>query len=721
MSNPDKHTLQRLLQEFRETGDETLILELFNTQSSSSPEPLNASPASNSWSDGEDQDDTMAFVEVFSANTEDSFSQTSPTFDESRPASSSQTHAFLEGSPYQPTGILGTGGMGTVLQVQDPTLKRTVAMKVLHHQSLQDGNGSFLAEAQISALLQHPSIIPIYEFGTMSGTPYFTMQEIRGQSLKSLLRSPNKPDLRELLTILHTVSKAMAYAHSLGIVHRDLKPSNILVGEFGEVYVVDWGIAVILPTASHKYPGLHPSLYLDPISASIVGTVGYMSPEQAAGANDSISATTDVFAVGSILFEVLTGVPLLTKDKPQPLEWKQKLFNCTNAQAEFRQYVHNELTSSTGLETLCASALEPHPEHRLQSIELWNDSLQQWLNGAIKRQIAERHYQTAKTLACEIQSMEQIISQLIESHPEGEVAERYAHYREIATLREQHKDKQRAREQELHQGILHSPDLNVLHQALVEMEFKRYQSKLEERQYELAADLNTKLRLHLSMLNASLANSWNDKIARCQQTHQQHNFKSPFVGHRDFIDSIQERLHASNVVTIYGLPGSGKSRLAIETCRDMYIQHDIPFHVVPCHDCRNIDDLCASIATAIGVELQTLTMQTLRPILNRRRQTCFVLDGVEPLQETLQAFLTSVANGGSNVLFLITTRNSKQLPDGCIVEMPPLSPIRSMDVFIKQARKVRPSFTITDQNYGTLSSVVKRLQYNPPQHRNGDP
>ena len=131
------------------------------------------------------------------------------------------------------------------------------------------------------------------------------MQEIR-HFAQELLQQGRTPELRELISILHTVTEAIAYAHSQGIVHRDLKPSNILVGEFGEVYVVDWGIAVILPHSAHRHMSMHPTLYLDPMATSIVGTVGYMSPEQASGQNSILSEVTDIFAIGSMLYEVLT-------------------------------------------------------------------------------------------------------------------------------------------------------------------------------------------------------------------------------------------------------------------------------------------------------------------------------------------------------------------------------------------------------------------------------
>ena len=250
MIDTKKQVLKELLEKYRLTGDETLILELFDDQ-----ESINTSISS---SEMEAQladtpelvtEDTMVFSEVYTPIDNGYISLTSPTFEDDTSSSKRRQTDFLNHSDYVQTGVLGSGGMGTVLQVQDPLLKRKVAMKVLHAETSHQ-QSTFLAEAQISALLQHPSIIPIYEFGTIEGTPYFTMQEIRGTSLKKLLKQRDQLELRELISILHSVTEAIAYAHSQGIVHRDLKPSNILVGEFGEVYVVDWGIAVVLPNAA---------------------------------------------------------------------------------------------------------------------------------------------------------------------------------------------------------------------------------------------------------------------------------------------------------------------------------------------------------------------------------------------------------------------------------------------------------------------------------------
>ena len=243
MTNSKTRALRDLLQEFRVTGDETLILELFEAQSESiEPRLDTASSPPEAFSADLNTEDTMVFSEIYAPVDTEYLSLTSPTFDEQDPPKSHDPH-FLHHSDYVQTGILGSGGMGTVLQVQDPQLKRKVAMKVLHTQTALTQESTFLAEAQISALLQHPSIIPIYEFGTIDGTPYFTMQEIRGTSLKQLLQQGRTPELRELISILHTVSEAIAYAHSQGVVHRDLKPSNILINSNCLIKICDYGLA----------------------------------------------------------------------------------------------------------------------------------------------------------------------------------------------------------------------------------------------------------------------------------------------------------------------------------------------------------------------------------------------------------------------------------------------------------------------------------------------
>jgi tetratricopeptide (TPR) repeat protein len=224
--------------------------------------------------------------------------------------------------------LVGHGGMGIVFRGHDPELGRDVAIKVLKPRYASDPAivARFTAEARISAQLQHPGIVPIHSIGVDErGEPYFTMKLVEGRSLAALLADRVGPEdeRQRLLDVFLKACHAAAFAHSRGIVHRDLKPSNVMVGDFGEVHLVDWGLAKVLRAteAGDSRVALDDSdddLALQtlrlgtPIASSMVGevlgTLAYMAPEQARGLGD-IDQRVDVFALGGILCEILTGSP----------------------------------------------------------------------------------------------------------------------------------------------------------------------------------------------------------------------------------------------------------------------------------------------------------------------------------------------------------------------------------------------------------------------------
>ena len=153
---------------------------------------------------------------------------------------------------YQLLGEFGHGGMGSVFKGRDPDLGRDLAVKILleEHQATPDLVRRFIEEAQIGGQLQHPGIVPVYELGLYGDNrPYFTMKLVRGRTLAALLKERAGPahDLPRFLGIFEQVSQTVAYAHARGVIHRDLKPPNIMVGAFGEVQVMDWGLAKVLP------------------------------------------------------------------------------------------------------------------------------------------------------------------------------------------------------------------------------------------------------------------------------------------------------------------------------------------------------------------------------------------------------------------------------------------------------------------------------------------
>jgi serine/threonine-protein kinase len=231
---------------------------------------------------------------------------------------------------YQFYGEIARGGMGSILKGHDAELNRDLAFKILRDDLSDDEVmvRRFVEEAQIAGQLQHPGIVPVYDLGRLADRrPFFAMKLVKGRTLGELLKERSDPrdDRPRLLGIFEQVCQTAAYAHSRGVIHRDLKPSNVMVGSFGEVQVMDWGLAKVLTRgggADHaptRRPSVHRTVIATARSDSVdsdltgagavMGTPGYMAPEQARGEVDRVDERVDVFALGSILCQILTGQP----------------------------------------------------------------------------------------------------------------------------------------------------------------------------------------------------------------------------------------------------------------------------------------------------------------------------------------------------------------------------------------------------------------------------
>jgi hypothetical protein len=204
---------------------------------------------------------------------------------------------------------LGRGGMGRIHPATDRNLLRHVALKRLAKELVSEPfyRDGFVAEAQITGQLEHPNIVPVHELALdASGVPYFTMKLVQGTGFHHWLLDPNRPPgsterMEEGLEIFLKVCDAIAYAHHRGVIHRDLKPDNIIVAGFGQVYVMDWGLARL----SRTRPASGENAQMEAPGA--VGTPAYMSPEQARGKPSEMNERSDVFGLGAILYEIVTG------------------------------------------------------------------------------------------------------------------------------------------------------------------------------------------------------------------------------------------------------------------------------------------------------------------------------------------------------------------------------------------------------------------------------
>ncbi len=220
----------------------------------------------------------------------------------------------LSGTKYRLVGRVGSGGMATVFEVEDTELDRHVALKILGSADVESSRAErLLNEARVLAALEHPNLVPIHDVGVLAdGRVFYVMKLVRGERLDGW--AVRGRPLAETLRLFSRVCEAVAFAHAHGVIHRDLKPENVLVGAFGEALVVDWGLARTATPAESDAAAASSAAprLLTPKSTrdgEVLGTPAYMAPEQARGETGRVDARSDVYALGGVLFFLLTGRP----------------------------------------------------------------------------------------------------------------------------------------------------------------------------------------------------------------------------------------------------------------------------------------------------------------------------------------------------------------------------------------------------------------------------
>lgn len=236
----------------------------------------------------------------------------------------------LPGARYEIREPVGHGGMGTVYRAHDRVLGRDVALKVLRADLAgREAAVRLEREARILARLEHPGIVPVHDVGVLAdGRVYYVMKLIRGERLHDFASGSGRTDV---LRVLVRVCETVGFAHAHGVVHRDLKPSNIMVAGFGEVLVLDWGIARVRGTAepdgaSSGSLSVGTSVDADTAPGVVLGTPGFMAPEQAQGIAGQVDARTDVYALGAVLRAVAgPGNPAARVPRPLEAIWNRAL------------------------------------------------------------------------------------------------------------------------------------------------------------------------------------------------------------------------------------------------------------------------------------------------------------------------------------------------------------------------------------------------------------
>jgi serine/threonine protein kinase/formylglycine-generating enzyme required for sulfatase activity len=436
----------------------------------------------------------------------------------------------LCGGRYVDLGRLGVGGMGEVRRVLDQRLNRRVAMKVLREPGASArAVHRFVEEAQATAQLQHPGIVPTYELGELEdGRPFFTMKEVEGTTFDELIgRAHGRPGppgeaawtQQRLLEVFRRVCEAVAYAHVRGVVHRDLKPSNVMVGAFGEVLVMDWGLAKVIGTSDEVMSGEESSASvvtnrsrragLQTRVGSVVGTPAYMAPEQVRSGSGPVSARMDVYALGVMLHEILVGrLAFPQQDLTALLE------------AKVRGPVPDPVNRLDGesvpeeLRVVCVRAMQRDPAARYGDARELAREVALWLEGALRRERARQVVEEAQGLVPEIRALRDEVGRLrgrarslldgvASWAPLSEKREGWALEDQAAVLAQEAEVKELLYAQMLQTSLNHDPDLQEAHQRLAE-HFRALHTEAEQRQDALAAArYETSLRHHDRGRNAA--------------------------------------------------------------------------------------------------------------------------------------------------------------------------------------------------------------------------
>lgn len=424
---------------------------------------------------------------------------------------------------YERLGLLGQGGMGEVWRVRDRDLNRVMALKVVRADRAPTERmlARFIEEAQATAQLQHPGIVPVHELGRLpDGRFYFTMKEIRGRTLAEVITEVHQAarggvweatasgwTFRRLVEAFHRTCEAVAYAHARGVVHRDLKPSNIMLGDYGEVLVVDWGLAKVLGRPDH----VAAEGRLDPVvttrsegdvlatrAGEVAGTPAYMSPEQARGEVREIGLPSDVYALGAVLWHILSGRP--------PFSGSFMLLLAQVASGDVRPPA-GPAPLPPELVRLCLRAMAREPADRFSDASGIAREIAAWLDGARRREQALEAVAEADEMKPEIARLrararqlraeaEALLAEVKPWEPVDRKRPAWEREREAATLERDARLREVEHLQTLRSALNHWPELVEAHDRLADHYRALHEEAEARRDTDAGLEAEALLRVH---------------------------------------------------------------------------------------------------------------------------------------------------------------------------------------------------------------------------------
>ena len=663
------------------------------------------------------------------------------------------TTAMDAAERYTDLGLLGKGGMGEVRKVRDNILKRNLAMKIIHLSFVKNKNAlsRFIEEAQVGAQLQHPNIVPVHDLGELpDGRFYFTMKQIRGREFTDLIRevheastettwksSPAGTTFRRLIQIFHTMCETMAFSHSLGVIHRDLKPENVMIGDFGEVLVVDWGIAKVLGSAETPLDDIDDLVQTDHAMATrmgmVAGTPSYMSPEQAMGRVDLVTATSDIYTLGAILYEILCGKPPYTGSSAMEIVEKVKekrpvsllltSFEGTAIEDIPDVEALDEATGKIPLQLIdiCERAMKRDIQERYQSTAALAQDISDWLEGAQKRDKALKEYEAGLEKIKEAEKQEAYYNQCWREANQLIQAEGFdsqsgwLRWREGMEARQEALHLRSEYRKSLQDALVYDFTLEEANEAIAflllddiiaaiasgeqsqkiayEKQFNSYLQQLSSKKQE---EIQTILRKKRSD---------NIVLARAR--------KGGLIGRYSLRREITAALlGSSRLISLVGTAGVGKTRLALELIYDIQ-QPAVQKYFCDLTAAQSELDVVRFVAKAMDVQLRSIDPIGQLGELFASQRTILVLDKLEQVLAPVKNIIVQWLEQSPSLRIIATSRIRLRITEERSFSIQPLSILEGMELFTKRGQKANGTFSLNHHTRPIVGRLVSQLDYLP--------
>ena len=657
---------------------------------------------------------------------------------------------------YLDMGLLGRGGMGEVRKIRDLKLKRNLAMKIIHPKLLEKKGAlsRFIEEAQVVAQLQHPNILPIHELGQLpDGRYYFTMKEVKGIEFTDLIddvhdisdeevwkTTPDGNTFRKLIQIFHKICETIAFAHTLGVIHRDLKPENIMIGGFGEVLVVDWGIAKVLgginyDTEDAVKTDRSEKNFMATRIGMVAGTPAYMSPEQANGQIDKIDTHSDVYTLGAILYEILSGTPPFTGSTASEIMEKvkttkpQSLSTSINEEKKVHGGIDNPYPLSNEesgkipliLIEICEKAMQKDISDRYPSATELAQDILDWLEGAQKRDKALKEVEKANQLLSKAKMLEKKYSKLWSQsnqlfEDKGLTSdEAWKFWKEGEAAKAEAEGHHRLYIRTLHGALVYDSEIEEANLPIAELLINDLVKAVANGERQKRVILKNQFDKHLLPLSKRKREALLLKFQE-ESTNEiilLRTRRGALVGRKKQREEIKSTLNNRHrLVSLVGTAGVGKTRLALE------IIHDLSDTMTKSYFCDLTEaneelGVVRLVAKAMDLRLRNIDPAGQLGELFAEQKTILVLDNLEQVVSPVGAVIQRWLKQSDSLRIIATSRVRLQIPEEKSFIIHPLSSLEAMEIFTKRGQKADGQFVLNDSTRPIVGRLITQLDKLP--------